>query len=56
MQELNKVYLTKGTEIMKNGGAGIAIRHCYLAIDSDKNTRICDNDFGFQVYVMLKPC
>ena len=41
---------------MKNGGAGIAIRHCYLAIDSDKNTRVCDNDFGFQVYVMLKPC
>lgn len=55
-QELGKVYLTKGTEIVKNGGAGVAVRHCYLEIDSDPKTKIMDNDFGYQVYVMLKPC
>ena len=55
-QELGKVYLTMGTEIVKNGGAGVAVRHCYLEIDQDPKTKILDNDFGFQVYVMLKQC
>ena len=53
-QELGKVYIISGTGIVKNGGAGIAFRHCYLEIDTDPKTRVQDNDFGFQVYVMLK--
>lgn len=34
-QELGKVYITKGTSVIKNGGAGVAVRHCYLEIDGD---------------------
>jgi len=33
-QELGKVYIAKGTEIVKNGGAGVAIRHVLLEIDT----------------------
>ena len=32
------------------------MRHCYLEIDGDSKTKIMDNDFGFQVYIMLKAC
>ena len=38
--ELGKVYITNGTEIIKNGGAGIAIRHCLLEIDTNPNTKV----------------
>ena len=55
-QEMGKVYIIKGTGVIKNGGAGIAVRHCFLEIDSDLKTRVQDNDFGYQVYVMLKDC
>ena len=55
-QELAKVYLTKGTEICRNGGAGVAMRHCYLEIDSHPKTRIINNDFSYQVYIMVKEC
>lgn len=55
-QELGKVYIVMGTGVIKNGGAGIAVRHCYLEIDDNPKTRVQDNDFGYQVYVMLKQC
>ena len=55
-QELGKIYIIGGTGIIKNGGAGVAVRHCYLEIDSHPKTRVQDNDFGYQVYVMLKQC
>lgn len=55
-QELGKVYLTEGTDIEKNGGAGVAVRNFFLEIDKHPMTRIQENDFGFQVYVMLKQC
>ena len=55
-QELGKVYITMGTGIIKNGGAGVAVRHCFLEIDNDPKTRVQDNDFGYQVYVILKQC
>ena len=32
---------------MKNGGAGVSVRHCFLEIDDHPKTRIADNDFGF---------
>lgn len=41
---------------MKNGGAGVAVRHCFLEIDDHPNTKIQDNDYEFQVYVTLKDC
>ena len=44
---MGKVYIIKGTGIIKNGGAGIAVRHCFLEIDSDLKTRVQDNDFGY---------
>lgn len=56
MQELGKVYLINGSDINKNGGAGIAMRNCYLLIDDHPRTRVTNNDFGFQVYIMLKEC
>ena len=34
----------------------MAVRHCYLEIDSHAKTRVQDNDFAYQVYVMLKQC
>ena len=55
-QEMGKVYIIEGTGVIKNGGAGIAVRHCFLEIDSHSKTRVQDNDFGYQVYVMLKDC
>ena len=55
-QELGKVYILAGTGIIKNGGAGVAVRHCLLEIDTHAKTRVQDNDFGYQVYVMLKDC
>lgn len=55
-QELGKVYITKGTSVVKNGGAGVAVRHCYLEIDGDSKSRVQDNDFGYQVFVMNKQC
>ena len=39
-QELGKVYITDGTEIIKNGGAGIAVRHCLLEIDAHPKTKV----------------
>lgn len=35
MQELGKVYLTNGSQISKNHGAGIQIRHTMLEIDNN---------------------
>ena len=55
-QELGKVYLTYGTEICKNGGAGVALKNCYLEIDNDPKTQIGNNDFSYQVYLMAKEC
>ena len=53
-QELGKIYLIEGTEICKNGGAGVSMRNVHLEIDQNSRTIIKDNDYGFQVYVMLK--
>lgn len=39
-QELGKVYLVEGSGIIKNGGAGVAVRHCYLEIDGHPKTRV----------------
>ena len=46
-QEMGKVYIIAGTSIIKNGGAGVAVRHCFLEIDSHPKTRVQDNDFGY---------
>lgn len=47
LQELGKVYLTSGTEVIRNGGAGVAVRHVLLEIDDGIRTKVVDNDFRF---------
>ena len=38
--EVGKVYITDATEIINNGGAGIAVRHCLLEIDTHPETKV----------------